>query len=97
MNPEKVRRETTKKLTDLPNVGKAVARDLELIGIHTPEALAGKDAFLLYRTLCDVSGTVHDPCMIDVLMSVVDFMNGGEPQVWWAYTDERKRMMRGDA
>ncbi len=94
MNPAKVVRETTKKLTDLPNVGKTVAKDLELIGIHTPEALIGKDPLLLYRSLCDATGTVHDPCMLDVLMSVVDYMNGGEPQVWWAYTKERKRMMQ---
>lgn len=96
MNPQKVTRENTKKLTDLPNVGKAVAKDLELIGIHTPEALVGKDAFVLYRTLCDVTGTRLDPCMLDVLMSIVDFMEGGEPKVWWAYTKERKRLMQGE-
>lgn len=94
MNPAKVNRGTTHQLTDLPNVGKTVARDLQSIGINTPDDLVGKDAFVLYRTLCEATGTVQDPCMLDVLMSVVDFMNGGEPQVWWAYTDERKRLMQ---
>ena len=96
MNPSKVIRERTKKLTDLPNVGKTVAQDLQNIGINTPEDLIGKDAFVLYKTMCDFYAMKQDPCMLDVLMSIVDFMNGGEPQVWWAYTDERKRLMRGE-
>ena len=97
MNPAKVTRETTRILTDLPNVGKTVARDLENIGIYRPEDLVGKDAFVLYKTMCDFYGLRQDPCMLDVLMSIVDFMNGGEPQVWWAYTEERKRIMEGKA
>lgn len=97
MNPAKVTRETTVKLTDLPNVGKTVAQDLRHIGIKSPEDLVGKDAFVLYHALCESTGTIHDPCMLDVMMSIVDFMNGGEPQVWWAYTDERKRIMEGKA
>jgi uncharacterized protein YqhQ len=31
--------------------------------------------------------------MLDTLMSVVDFMNGGEAKVWWAYTSERKLLL----
>jgi hypothetical protein len=95
VNPAKVIREKTIKLTDLPNVGTTIADDLRTIGINTPEELVGKDAFVLYRTLCEATGTQHDPCMLDVLMSIVDFMNGGEPQVWWAYTGERKRLTQG--
>jgi hypothetical protein len=33
----------------------------------------------------------HDPCMIDMLISVVRFMDGEPPQPWWAYTAEHKR------
>jgi len=33
--------------------------------------------------------------MLDVLMSVVDFMNGGDPKVWWDYTKERKQLLKG--
>ena len=91
MNPAKVIRERTFTLTDLPNVGKAVAKDLEKIGIGHPEDLVGQDGFELYWRLCDVTGTRHDPCVIDVFLSVTDFMNGGEPRVWWEYTEERKR------
>ena len=36
MNPSKVVRVNIRKLTDLPNIGKAGAADLELLGIKKP-------------------------------------------------------------
>ncbi|WP_345975895.1 helix-hairpin-helix domain-containing protein [Sulfurimonas sp. HSL3-7] len=94
MNPEKVRRETTRTLSDLPNIGPAIANDLRRIGIERPQQLAGGDAYELYLRLCEAKGRRQDPCLLDTLMSVVDFMNGGEPKVWWAYTPERKRLQK---
>lgn len=91
MNPAKVRREQVRQMQDLPNIGPAMAADLTLIGIEAPEQLIGRDAFELYRALCDKTGVRHDPCVIDVFLSIVDFMAGGEPQPWWAFTAERKR------
>jgi len=93
MHPAKVRREKTTALNDLPNVGPAIAKDLEKIGIEVPQQLVGADAFELYTRLCEATGIRQDPCMLDTLMSVVDFMNGGEAKVWWAYTEERKRLL----
>jgi hypothetical protein len=92
MHPEKVRRETTKTLTDLPNIGPSMARSLRQIGIHAPGQLTGRDPVELYGELCEVTGARQDPCVLDVLMSVTDFMNGGDPKVWWAYTSRRKAM-----
>ena len=91
MNPDKVQRKRAHRLKDLPNVGPAMAKDLELIGIHSPEQLVGKDPLSLYEMLCQKSGVRHDPCVLDVFMSVTSFMSGGQPQPWWAYTLERKR------
>lgn len=91
MNPSKVIREKVAHLTDLPNVGPAIAKDLRFVGIASPGDLRGKDPWELYETLCAKSGVRHDPCLLDVFISVTDFMNGGEPKVWWAYTEERKR------
>lgn len=91
MNPQKVRRDKVHKLEDLPNIGKTMAGDLQLIGIHSPEQLIGKDGFELYETLCRKTGARHDPCVIDVFLSIVDFMNGSEPQPWWNYTEKRKQ------
>jgi len=90
MNPAKVERNKVQNLTDLPNTGPAMARDLEFIGIQKPERLKGKDPVRLYETLCRKSGTRHDPCVLDVFISVTRFMGGEEPKPWWAYTEERK-------
>jgi hypothetical protein len=81
---------TVSKLTDLPNIGKAMAADLLLLGINHPRELRGKDAYQLYDELCRITGKKHDPCVIDVFLSVVDFMAGGDAQPWWKYTAERK-------
>ena len=57
MNPAKVERTKVRKLTDLPNIGPAMARDLEFIGITSPEKLKGKDPLKLYETLCRKMGS----------------------------------------
>jgi hypothetical protein len=91
MNPAKVERDRLRQLTDLPNIGPAMAKDLELIGITTPKQLVGKDPLKLYLVLCRKSGIRHDPCVLDVFMSVTSFMSGDEPKPWWAFTAERRR------
>lgn len=78
-------------LLQLPNVGPAMAGDLRLIGIRHPQDLVGRDGFALYRELCRATGTRHDPCVLDTLIAVVDFMQGAEPAPWWRYTAQRKR------
>ena len=94
MNPAKVIRENVAELTDLPNVGPATASDLRLLGIDAPEDLTGRDPYELYDRLCTVTRTRQDPCVLDVLISVTRFMDGGDPKPWWAFTQERKRALR---
>ena len=91
MNPDKVERARTKKLTDLPNVGPAMARDLMLIGIREPSQLEDRDPWELYALLCAKTKTRQDPCVLDTFMSITDYVGGNEPRPWWVYTDERKR------
>jgi hypothetical protein len=86
-NPD---RTTVSMLEDLPNIGKAMADDLRLIGIDHPRKLIGKDPFKMYDKLCLATGTKQDPCVIDVFMSVVHFMETGKPYPWWSFTDRRK-------
>ena len=43
------------------------------------------------KILCAATGKRHDPCVIDVFMSAVHFMDGGEPLPWWSFTQERKK------
>ncbi|ASQ91310.1 mitomycin resistance protein [Prosthecochloris sp. GSB1] len=92
MHPEKVDRNRLEKLTDLPNVGPAIANDLRLIGIERPADLAGRSPVELYHALSSIRGKRQDPCVLDVFLSVVRFMDGGEPRAWWHYTAERKKM-----
>jgi hypothetical protein len=83
-----------KELEDLPNIGKSITGDLKLLGIHKPEDLRGKDAFTLYNTLCSLTGKRQDPCVIDVFMSAISFVNGGPALPWWHFTDERKAIIK---
>lgn len=99
MNPVKVNREKIDHFTDLPNIGAASAKDFELLGFKHPSELQGADPFELYKKLCRITNSEHDPCVLDVLMSVTDFLAGNPAQPWWYYTEERKRRyvnLRGD-
>ena len=87
-NPD---RERVTRLEALPSIGTAMAGNLQLIGIDHPKKLIGKEPFKLYELLCATSGKSYDPCVIDVFMSVVHFMEGGEPLPWWSFTDKRKK------
>jgi hypothetical protein len=78
------------KLEQLPNIGPALAADLRLIGIERPADLRDKDAWVLYRALCDKTGQRHDPCVLDTFMAATDFMRGVPAAPWWKYTAERK-------
>lgn len=88
-----MRRHAMKDLEDLPNVGPATARDLRLLGITRPEQLVGRDPLALYNALCRKTGMRQDPCVLDVMLSVVRFMEGAPAKPWWAYTGERKRLL----
>lgn len=90
MNPSKVIREAVTELTDLPNIGKASAADLRLLGIHSPADLVGQNPYEMYDKLCELTNQIHDPCVIDVFISVTRFIAGDAPKPWWNYTAERK-------
>ncbi len=79
-----------KRFTDIPNVGPRVARNFELIGLKDPSQLKGGDAHKLYLAIGKKKGKREDPCLLDVLLAVTDFMNGGNPKPWWFYTKKRK-------
>lgn len=93
MHPSKVNRAALRQLTDLPNIGVAMARDLQRIGIHQPEQLRGQSALALYQKLCAHDGVRHDPCVLDTFISIVRFIDGDAPQAWWHYTAERQALL----
>ena len=78
------------RLEDLPNIGPAMAADLRALGIAHPRQLAHRDAFVLYQSLCALSGKRQDPCVLDTFLAATDFMRGAASAPWWAYTAQRK-------
>lgn len=88
-----MKRDAYTRLEQLPNVGPATARDLRRIGIAAPGELAGQDAYALYGRLCERTRRRQDPCVLDVFLSAVRFMEGAPAKPWWAYTAERKRSL----
>ena len=83
-------RNTVSKMSDLPNIGKAISADLEKIDLTHPKQLIGKDAYELHKLLCAELGWRQDYCVIDVLLSAISYMEGGEALPWWHFTEERK-------
>ncbi|AMO96116.1 pathogenicity locus family protein [Collimonas fungivorans] len=92
--PKYLDRAAVVQLEDLPNIGKAGAADLRRIGIQSPGQLVGQSPLQMYDALCAKTGARHDPCVIDVFMSAVRYMEGAEPLPWWSYTAERKRLLK---
>jgi len=93
MSPSKVLRDKVVLLTHLPNVGPSLAGDLRLIGIATPAQLKGRDPYAMFEALCEATQQRHDPCVLDIFISVTRFMNGEPPAVWWQFTEERKQTL----
>ena len=87
---KRLTREQVKRLEDLPNVGKAVAADLRLLGIERPQDLLGLEPYEMYLRLNTITGAHHDPCMLDTFIAVVHFMEHGEALPWWKFTGQRK-------
>ncbi|WP_179281827.1 helix-hairpin-helix domain-containing protein [Streptosporangium subroseum] len=83
----------TDNLQTLANVGPAVGRRLEGIGITSVEQLRGRDPLELFETMCVATGRAEDPCLLDTLMSAVDQAGGAPGKPWWHYTSERKRLL----
>jgi len=82
-----------KRLQDIPNVGKAIEKDFNIIGINYPLQLISKDPYKMYNELCNRTKRIHDPCVIDIFISAVRYMEGGSPRKWWKFTEERKNKL----
>lgn len=82
-----------KNFKEIPNVGKATEKDFNIIGIKIPKQLIGKDPYEMYNELCKLTNQKHDPCVIDIFISAVRYMEGGPPKKWWEFTEERKNKL----
>ena len=86
-------RTNIENLTGIPNIGKAISRDLELLGIQHPSDLIGKNPYQMYDELCRITSKRYDHCIIDTFIAAIRYMEGAPAQKWWAYTAERKVVM----
>ncbi|HYV35413.1 MAG TPA: helix-hairpin-helix domain-containing protein [Gemmataceae bacterium] len=84
-------RQNVARLEEIPNVGPATAGDLRQLGIATPADLPGRDPYEMYQNLCRITGQRHDPCVIDVFIAAVRYMEGEPKKPWWKYTAQRKK------
>jgi hypothetical protein len=91
--PNSGERDAFTRLEQLPNVGPKIGITLRRLGVNVPQDLQGRDAYQMYQELCRLSGTRHDPCVLDVFISAVNFMNGGPAKPWWKFTPQRKRRL----
>ena len=84
-------RDQVKNFQDIPNIGKAIEKNLYLLGFKKPADLVGKDPYQMYNDLCAITGNQVDPCVIDIFISAVRYMEGGPAKKWWEFTEERKK------
>jgi hypothetical protein len=77
-------------LTQMPNIGPAVARKLERLDVTCQDDLRGRDAEQLFAELCALDGRDHDPCLLDTFVAAVAYVNDGDDRPWWEFGHERK-------
>jgi len=86
--------EEQRRLMDLVSVGPAIARDFELLGIHTVAELARRNPEKLYEQLCIRTGQAQDICCLDVFQAAVaqakDPNLPVEKRQWWYWSRQRK-------
>ena len=59
------------ELEQIPGVGKTIARDMHNIGIHSIDALKGRQAQQLYDRLCQFKAFPVDRCMLYVFRCAI--------------------------
>ncbi|GGQ31417.1 hypothetical protein BKA00_001795 [Actinomadura coerulea] len=83
------------ELSELANVGPAVAAYFDRIGVTAIAQLRGQDPVELYERMSAAHGRRLDPCLLDTVMSAVDQAEGKPARPWWHYTPDRKRLLAG--
>ena len=89
---------TGRRLEDLVSVGPAIARDLELLGVHSVAELAKRDPQRLCRKLERLTGQRQDPCVLDTFCAAVAQARNPRLDVaqcqWWWWSRKRKQEAR---
>jgi hypothetical protein len=83
-----------KQLRDLKNVGKAMLKDIHLLGIHTVEGLSNKDPTTSLLDLERRTQVRQDFCVWDGFTAIIYEVSGGEPTAWCEWTNKRKSLQK---
>lgn len=78
------------QLTEIPGVGKSIARDLKNLGIYEVKDLKNKDPEKLYELSNNLAGVRQDRCLLYVFREAVYYAEGGrdkEKLKWWNWKD----------
>jgi len=81
------------QLQQIPGVGKTIARDMHNIGIHSIDALKGRQAQQLYDRLCQFKAFPVDRCMLYVFRCAIYYASNTDhdPQLlkWQNFKDKK--------
>jgi hypothetical protein len=91
---EAMRVEPPVRLSELRNIGKAMLRDFEMLGITSVKQLANHDVDELYTRLSVLTCARQDPCVHDTFAAAIHQARTGEALNWWAFTAQRKERQR---
>jgi hypothetical protein len=78
-------------LLALKNIGPAMRRDLELLGISRVTQPARRNPDSVFRALERKTGQRQDPCVWDTFAAAIHQARTGKARPWWHNTAERKR------
>ena len=83
-------------LLSVPGIGKSIAEDLHLIGIHHVHDLIGQDPQALYNDLCNEYNKVIDPCVLYTFRCAVYYAENDQhdPELlkWWNWKNRIKEI-----
>jgi len=83
-----------RSLLDLAGIEQAMLRDFDLLGIKSIQDLAHRGGLELYLELQRLSGTRHDPSVLDVFRcAIAQAQNPNFPlkqRDWWHWSRLRK-------
>ena len=81
-------------LISIPGVGKSIARDFHMLGIHHVKDLIGQNPETLYNDLCSEYKKRIDPCVLYTFRCAVYYAENEkhDPALlkWWNWKNRRK-------
>lgn len=84
-----------KQLTIIPGIGKSLAKDLWILGIHAVSDLKDKNPQQLFQRLKAITGIKQDPCVLYTFRCAVYFAteikHDPEKLKWWYWKDKQYR------